>query len=75
MYHYKVNHTTEKLIESLNLQSENFEGFLKFDLHFKYRCDGSSEHSEYHQKVTHRGESEIENEWNVNEDNILTNKK
>lgn len=46
-----VEHTTDRLIESLNLNRQDFEGILKTDVHFKSGCDGSSDHSEYHQKV------------------------
>lgn len=44
-----VNHATERLRESLNLNSRDFKGFLKLDIHLRWGCD--SGHSGYHQKV------------------------
>lgn len=45
-----VNHTAKRLLESLNISDQNLNEFKNLHLHFKWGCDGSSGHSEYHQK-------------------------
>lgn len=47
-----VNHTAKRLLESLNLGPNDFDDVSNLYLHFKWGCDGSSGHSEYHQKYS-----------------------
>lgn len=53
-----VNHNTKWLLESIHLHTKDFEDFIHFDLHFKWGCDGSSGHSEYHQKYSIKSANE-----------------
>ncbi|CAI6363407.1 unnamed protein product [Macrosiphum euphorbiae] len=52
-----VNHTAKRLLESLNISDQNLNESKNLHLHFKWGCDGSSGHSEYHQKFI---ETEVE---------------
>ena len=52
------------MLESLNLSDQNLNAYKYLDLHFKWGCDGSSGHSEYHQKFV---ETEIERRTVSNE--------
>ncbi|KAL4126446.1 hypothetical protein QTP88_010668 [Uroleucon formosanum] len=54
-----VNHTAKRLLESLNISDQNLNEFKNLHLHFKWGCDGSSGHSEYHQKFI---ETKVESE-------------
>lgn len=54
-----VNHTAKRLLESLNISDQNLNEFKNLHLHFKWGCDGSSGHSEYHQKFL---ETKVESE-------------
>lgn len=45
-----VNHKTKRLLESHNISDQNLNEFKNLHLYFKWGCDGSSGHSEYHQK-------------------------
>jgi len=45
-----VNHMAKRLLESLDISDQNLNEFKNLHLHFKWGCDGSSGHSEYHQK-------------------------
>ncbi|KAL4104515.1 hypothetical protein QTP88_019810 [Uroleucon formosanum] len=54
-----VNHTAKRLLESLIISDQNLNEFKNLHLHFKWGCDGSSGHSEYHQKFI---ETKVESE-------------
>lgn len=65
-----INHTTKRLLESINyFGTKDFEDFTQFDLHFKWGCDGSSGHSEYHQKYYNKSENEKEQLIDVESNN------
>lgn len=60
------NHTTKRLLEIINyFDTKDFEDFIYFDLHFKWRCDRSSEHSEYHHKYDSRSVNANEQQIDV----------
>jgi hypothetical protein len=40
----------KRLLESLDISDQNLNEFKNLYLHFKWGCNGSSGHSEYHQK-------------------------
>lgn len=52
------------MLESLNLSDQNLNELKNVHLHFKWGCDGSSGHSEYHQKFV---KTDIERGSSINE--------